>query len=145
MGLADRFREYAQAFEEAYADDDWSRLEAHFTEHAVYDGGEGPDTVARGRDAVLERLKGGVDAFDRRFDERRLRIVEEPKEESGRVRVKLELECTKSGLPPCVVSCTETAEFEGDRIAELRDEFDSEALAALETWMSRHGAALQDE
>ncbi len=145
MGLADRFREYAQAFEDTYADDDWSRLEAYFTEDAVYDGGEGPDAVARGRDAVLARLKGGVDTFDRRFDTRELRFVDEPEEESGRVRVKLELECTKSGLPPCVIRCTETAEFEGDRIARLRDEFDGEALAAMEAWLSRHGAALQDE
>jgi hypothetical protein len=51
MGLVDRYREYAQAFEDAYADDDWSRLEAYFTEDAVYDGGEGPDAVARGRGA----------------------------------------------------------------------------------------------
>jgi len=145
MGLADRFREYAQAFEDAYADDDWSRLEAYFTEDAVYDGGEGPDAVVRGRGPLLERLKGGVDAFDRRFDTRQLRIVDEPQEQSGRVRVKLELECAKSGLPAFTISCTETAEFEGDRIVLLCDEFDDEMIAAMDDWMSRHGAALQDE
>jgi len=145
MGLADRFREYAQAFEDACADDDWSRLEAYFTEDAVYDGGEGPDAVVRGRGPLLARLKGGVDAFDRRFDTRQLRFVDEPQEDSGRVRVKLELACAKSSLPTCTISCTETAEFEGDRIALLRDEFDDEVLAAMDAWMSRHGAALQDE
>jgi hypothetical protein len=145
MGLVDRYREYAQAFEDAYADDDWSRLEAYFTEDAVYDGGEGPDAVARGRGAVLERLKGGVDAFDRRFDARELRFVDEPKEESGRVRVELALECTKSGLPPCAMTCTETARFEGDRIAELRDEFDGATRTALDSWLNEHGSFLQDE
>jgi hypothetical protein len=145
MGLADRYREYAQAFEDTYADDDWSRLAAYFTEDAVYDGGEGPDAVARGRGALLARLKSGVDAFDRRFDARKLRFLEEPKQEAGRVHARLELECTKSGAPPCVIACTETAEFEGDRIRELRDEFDSAELATMETWMSQHGAFLQDE
>ena len=145
MRLTDRFREYAQAFEDACADDDWSRLEAYFTEDAVYDGGEGPDAVVRGRGPLLERLKAGVDAFDRRFDTRQLRFVDEPQEQSGRVRVKLELECAKSGLPSCTISCTETAEFEDDRIKDLRDEFDDETLAALDAWMSRHGDALQDE
>jgi hypothetical protein len=145
MGLADRYREYAQAFEDAYADDDWSRLEAYFTEDAVYDGGEGPDAVVRGRGPLLERLKAGVDAFDRRFDTRQLRFVDGPKEDSGRVRVKWEFECTKSGLPALVICGAETAEFEGDRIKLLRDEFDAEARAVLEAWTSRHGAFLRDE
>ena len=142
MGLADRFRAYAQAFEDAYADDDWTRLEAYFTDDAIYDGGEGPDAVARGREAVLARLKAGVDAFDRRFDSRALRLVGDPREEPGRVRAKLEPVCKKSGLPDCVISCTETADFEVDRIAALRDVFDAEELAAIEAWISRHGARL---
>jgi hypothetical protein len=145
MGLADRYREYAQAFEDAYADDDWSRLEAYFTEDAVYDGGEGPDDVVRGRGPLLERLKAGVDAFDRRFDTRQLRFVDGPKEDSGRVRVKWEFEGTKSGLPALVICGTETAEFEGDRIKLLRDEFDAEARAVVEAWINRHGAFLRDE
>ena len=66
MGIADRYRAYAEAFEESLVDDDWSRIEPFFTEDAVYQGE--PD--ARGRDAVLAKLKGGVDAFDRRMDSR---------------------------------------------------------------------------
>jgi hypothetical protein len=144
MGLADRYCEYAQAFEDAYADDDWSRLEAFFTEDAVYDGGEGPDDVARGRGQLLERLKANVDAFDRRFDTRQFRFVDSPKEDSGRVRVKWEFVCTKSGLPAYAMSGTETAEFEGDRIKLLRDEYDDGVLASAEAWMSQHGAFLRD-
>ncbi len=144
MGLADRYREYAQAFEDAYADDDWSRLEAYFTEDAVYDGGEGPDDVVRGRGPLLERLKANVDAFDRRFDTRQFRFVDGPKEDSGRVRVKWEFECTKSGLPAYAMSGTETAEFEGVRIKLLRDEYDDGVLASTEAWLSQHGAFLRD-
>ena len=31
------FMEYAAAFEQTYVDDDWSRLEPFFSEHAVYE------------------------------------------------------------------------------------------------------------
>lgn len=145
MGIADRYCEYAQAFEEAYEDDDWSRLEAYFTEDAVYDGGEGPDAAVGGRAALLARLKSGVDAFDRRFDTRQLRFVDTPREDSGRVFVKWELRCAKSGLPELVISGAETAEFEGDRIKLLRDEFDAEARAGMEKWMGEYGAFLHGE
>ena len=35
MGMIDRFVAYAGAFEEAYASDDWLKLEPFFTEDAV--------------------------------------------------------------------------------------------------------------
>jgi hypothetical protein len=50
---------------------------------------------------------------------------------------------TKAGLPDLVISGVETAVYEGDQIALLRDSFDPEAQKALEQWMARHGAALQ--
>ena len=55
MGILERYQAYADAFEQSYEDDDWSRIEQYFTEDAVYEGE--PD--ARGRDAVLAKLKGG--------------------------------------------------------------------------------------
>ncbi|MEJ2088255.1 MAG: hypothetical protein P8Y69_07240, partial [Gammaproteobacteria bacterium] len=61
MGIVDRYLAYADAFEQSYEDDDWSRIEQYFTEDAVYDG----DPPAEGRAAVLAKLKGGVDTFDR--------------------------------------------------------------------------------
>ena len=67
MGIQDRYQAYADAFEESFVDDDWSRIEQYFTEDAVY---EGDPEDARGRAAVLAKLKGGVDAFDRKMDKR---------------------------------------------------------------------------
>ena len=67
MSILDRCLAYADAFEESFEDDDWSRIEPFFTEDAVYEGG--PED-AHGRDAVLAKLKGGVDAFDRNMDSR---------------------------------------------------------------------------
>ena len=67
MSILDRYRAYADAFEVSYEDDDWSRIEPFFTEDAVY---EGDPEDAQGRDAVLAKLKGGVDGFDRNMDSR---------------------------------------------------------------------------
>ena len=38
MSIKDRYQAYADAFEESYVDDDWSRMEQYFTEDAVYEG-----------------------------------------------------------------------------------------------------------
>ena len=72
MGMIDHYLAYAAAFEEAYASDDWARLEPFFTEDAVYDfiapapfGG-----TYEGRAAVLAQFKASVNGFDRRSDAR---------------------------------------------------------------------------
>jgi hypothetical protein len=50
---------------------------------------------------------------------------------------------TKDGCPDLVISGSETAVFEGDRIALLRDDFDSDTQAAMGVWMADHGAKLR--
>jgi hypothetical protein len=50
---------------------------------------------------------------------------------------------TKSGCPDLAISGVETAVFEGDRIALLRDAFDPEAQKNMGQWMAQHGAKLQ--
>ena len=50
---------------------------------------------------------------------------------------------TKAGAPDLVISGKETAIFEGDRIARLRDDFDPDAQKAMGEWMAAHGASLQ--
>jgi hypothetical protein len=138
MSILDRYRAYADAFEESYVDDDWSRIAPFFAEQAVYEG----DPDARGRDAVLAKLKNGVDGFDRRMDSR-TPDFETPSVEGDTLTMRWKVTYTKSGLPDLVISGVETAVFEGDQIALLRDSFDPEAQKALEQWMAQHGAALQ--
>ena len=138
MSIQDRYQAYADAFEESYVDDDWSRIEQYFTENAVYDG----DPDARGRDAVVAKLRGGVDAFDRKMD-KRTPDFRTPSIEGNTLEMKWTVTYQKAGAPDLVISGVETAVFEGDRIAHLRDDFDPEAQKAMGEWMAKHGAKLQ--
>ena len=138
MSILDRYQAYADAFEESFVDDDWSRVGPYFTENAVYEG----DPDARGRAAVLAKLKGGVDDFDRRMDSR-TPDFQQPTVDGNTLTMKWQVTYTKAGRPDLVISGVETALFEGDQIALLRDKFDPEAEQGMQKWMAEHGAALQ--
>ncbi len=139
MSIADRYRAYAEAFEESYQDDDWSRIEPFFTEEAVY---EGAPEDAHGRDAVLAKLKNGVDGFDRKMDSR-TPDFQTPTVDGNTLTMIWKVTYTKAGCPDLVISGREIAVFEDDRIALLRDDFDPEAEKAMGEWMAAHGAKLQ--
>ncbi len=134
MSILDRFQAYADAFEESYEDDDWSRIEEFFTEDAVYEG----DPDARGRDAVLAKMKNDVDTFDRKMD-RRILSLQTPTVDDDTLTIRFAVTYEKAGAPDLKISGIETAVFVGDRIARLRDQFDPEAEKALEAWMAKHG------
>ncbi len=137
MSIRDRYQAYADAFEESYADDDWSRIEQYFTEDAVYEG----DPDARGREAVLAKLKGGVDSFDRKMD-KRTPDFNTPTVEGNTLEMRWTVTYQKAGAPDLVISGVESAVFEGDRSVLLRDDFDPEAQKAMGEWMANHGAKL---
>ena len=141
MSILDRYQAYADAFEESFEDDDWSRIEPYFTEDAVY---EGDPEDAQGRDAVLVKLKNGVDTFDRNMDSR-TPDFEPPTVDGNTLRMRWSVTYTKAGAPDLVLSGLETATFEGDRIARLRDDFDPETQKAMGEWMAAHGALLQGD
>jgi hypothetical protein len=134
MSILERYGAYADAFERSFEDDDWSRIEEFFTEGAVYEG----DPDAEGREAVLAKLKSGVDAFDRRMDSR-TPDFETPSVDGDTLEMKWRVTYTKAGAPDLVISGIELAIFEGDRIARLRDVMDPEALKNMGQWMAAHG------
>jgi len=138
MSILDRYQAYADAFEESYVDDDWSRIEQYFTEDAVY---EGDPEDARGREAVLAKLKGGVDAFDRKMD-KRSPDFQAPTVDGNTLVANWTVTYEKAGAPDLVISGVETAVFEGDRIARLRDDFDPAAQKAMGEWMAAHAGLL---
>jgi hypothetical protein len=138
MSIVDRYRAYADAFEESLVDDDWSRIEPFFTEDAVYAGG---DEDARGRDQLLAKLKSGVDAFDRRMDSR-APDFQTPTVDGDTLTMHWTVTYTKEGCPDLVISGVETAVFEGDRIQRLRDDFAPESAKSMGEWMAAHGSKL---
>ncbi len=138
MAILERYLEYADAFEKSFADDDWSHVEPYFTADAVYEG----DPPANGRAAVLAKFKNGVDAFDRRMDSR-TPTFQTPVVEGNTLTMKWKVTYTKKGVPDLVISGVETAEFNGERIARLRDDFDPGAQKSMGEWMAEHGKALQ--
>jgi hypothetical protein len=139
--ILDRYQAYADAFEESFEDDDWTRIEPYFTENAVYEGD--PDDAV-GRDAVLEKMKGGVDSFDRNMDSR-VPNFETPTVDGNTLRMKWAVTYTKAGAPDLVISGVEFATFDGDRIARLRDVLDPEAQEKMGEWMAANGALLQGD
>ena len=134
MSIAERFQAYAEAFEQSYVDDDWSRLEQYFTDDAVYE-------EAEGRSAVLEKLKGSVNSLDRRMDSR-TPDFQTPTVDGDTLAFNWTVTYTKASCPDLVISGSETAVFEGDRISLLRDDFDADTEAAMAAWMEAHGAKL---
>ncbi len=138
MSIRDRYLAYADAFEQTYVDDDWSRLAQYFTADAVYEG----EPLASGRDALLARLKNSVNGFDRRMDSRTVEF-ETPMVEGNELRVRWKGTYTKRGLPDLVISGVEIAEFRDAAIARLRGEFDPGAEKTMRDWMAQHGKALQ--
>ncbi len=138
MSIRERYQAYADAFEESYVDDDWSRIEQYFTEDAVYEG----DPEAIGRAAVLAKLKSGVDAFDRKMDTR-TPDFQTPSVEGNTLEMLWTVTYQKAGAPDLKISGRETAVFEGECISRLRDDFDPEAEKAMGEWMAEHGAKLE--
>jgi ketosteroid isomerase-like protein len=138
VNLVDRFLAYADAFEKTLTDDDWSRLAPYFTADAVLDN----EPVARGRDAVLAKLKSGVEEFDRRMDSRTLDL-HSPSVDGDTVTVQWTCRFTKAGVPDLVLTGSEMARFDGDRIARMWDVLAPGVEATMGRWLAEHGAALQ--
>jgi len=141
MSITDRYLAYAEDFERTYEDNDWKRLEPYFTEDAAYRPQGTVDSEVAGRDAMLERLKAGIDMFDRLMDSRTLHF-DPPSESGDQVTVTWKGTYTKAGVPDIEISGTETATFRDDRICLLSDEFDPTAQKNLEAWLAEHGAKL---
>jgi ketosteroid isomerase-like protein len=143
MSIADTYSAYAQAFEETFEDDDWSRLEPFFTPDAVYLPGDGKEI--RGRQDVLDYLRNSLDTFDRQFDTRRVELVSQPAVTSDQVTIQWQATYEKEGLPDVVLRGSETATFAGNAISRLEDSLADGVAESLQAWISEYGEMLGDE
>jgi len=141
-----RFSQYAEAFEVAFGDDNWSALEPFFTEEAVYETiAEGPFAARHERrDAVLKAFRQSVDSFDRRFDRRRAEIGEGPEEREGAVWMRWRVTYQVAGAPDFVLEGEERAWFDGRKISRLEDRIVSDATRNnVLAFMAEHGSKLR--
>ena len=145
MSIIKRFGAYAEAFEQAYASDDWSVLEQYFTEDAVYNFIAAPPLGGRheGRATILRDFQSAVNGFDRRFTSRRVELVEGPLEKDGDVWMKWAAIYTLDGAPECRMEGEERAVFEGDRISLLEDSVTDAEGQRLGAYMEAHGDKLK--
>jgi len=138
MNLTERFEAYAAAFEETFADDDWSRLEPYFTEDTVYDiKGEDPFRArVEGRAEVLAHLKESLNGFDRLFDKRELVLRSGPRADGDTVEILWKATYGKDGAPDLTIQGSERASFRGDRIVLLEDVFEPGSAKAVGDYMA---------
>jgi hypothetical protein len=134
-----RFIEYAAAFEQTFADDDWARLKPYFAVDAVYAvTGEAPlGGRWEGRKQVLERLRESVNELDRKFDERRIEPVGTPKIGINSFEMRWRGTYRKAGCSDLVFEGTECATFEGERILLLEDAIEDGADRRIRDYMAR--------
>jgi predicted ester cyclase len=141
-----RLFEYMRDFEMAYLLGDWSVLERHFHEDAVHqiDGGGLPiGTGGVGRAAVIDGLRGGVDAIDRRFDVRIAEIVEGPQTRDDGVWMRFALTLRRAGIPDLVIHGEHVTEIRGDRIISLREKVAAGEPARVAAFLAEHESALR--
>ena len=145
MSLIDRFNQYADAFEMFFESGDPKVLEPYFAEEAVYEIQADPPFAARheGRDKIIQGLSDSVDSFDKRFEQRKLEIVDGPTEHDRNVWIRWRVTYSSPGIPPLAMSGEETATFEGDRIVHLEDRVPPDVVQAIFAWMSKHESSLQ--
>ncbi len=142
MNPFEAFMSYAAAFEKSFADDDWTRLEAHFTPEATYTiEGEPYACVLTGPDAIFAGMKKSLDGFDRRYTGRELAMTDGPHIGEDTLRAGWSVTYTREGWTPFVLRGHSTASFASDgRITALVDAFDAGAIGELDAWRRENGA-----
>jgi hypothetical protein len=140
--VLERFLAYAADFEKTLADDDWSRLEKHFRDDAVYrveSGSFGCELT--GRDAIFAGMKKSLDGFDRKFTSRDI-ATESPKVEGDEMTVSWTVTYHQDGLPDFVLPGRSRARLDDGGIALLVDSYDEGIEKDLEDWTRQAGVRL---
>jgi hypothetical protein len=144
MGMIERFKEYTDVLEEAYHEDDWSRLAPYFAENATYRSYYGADLEVTGRDGVLKQICSDAESFDRKFDSRRVEYFDGPREERGGIFTMWRVTYSKTGAPDLVLTGNEIATYIGDEITLLEGHYLPETFAEFGSWMTEHGSFMYE-
>ena len=143
MFYVERFAAYAATFEKAFESGDFSLLEPHFTEDAVYDVGTtllGP--AVEGREAIFAHFDASTRGFDKCFETRTLNRLEGPTEKGDSVWIHGSVIYSAAGVPDLVLDLEETAYFDGDRIERLEDRYTKEMEEKFLQYVDDYGKKL---
>ncbi len=143
MDIIKIFENFAADFEVTVADDDWSRLEKYLADDATYLSVEDPDSICKGRDAIIAYLKEDVTNFDRRFDTRTLVALTSPIVERNRLSRKWRCTYTLTGAPDLVAEGEARYRFEDNLIKEIEEQATTDSMQKFEQWMQDYGDRLR--
>ena len=141
------FMDYAAAFEQTYADDDWSRLTGFFPEDTTYEVLGGPMACKiTGREAVFAGLKKSLDGLDRRCDERKLELTDGPNlvdaGETAEVSLAWSVVYQYKEAPKVSLPGRSIFNIANGVIVAMRDEYDDGEMQAVGAWMLEYGEGL---
>lgn len=144
MSTCSKFIQYAMAFEQAAATDQWSLLEPLFADdalHVVNDGGPFAGTD-RGPAAVVAGLRRVVHGIDRRFDARIPEIIEGPELRGDGVWMRFRLRLRRAGLPDFLVDGEHLTVHRGGKIVEFHETLAPGHGERATAYLQQHDAAL---
>jgi ketosteroid isomerase-like protein len=138
------FLRYAQAFEQTYADDDWSRLDEFLAPDVVYRvlGTDGWDCVVEGRQAVYAAIRKFLDGFDRHCTRRVSPGSAPPSVEGDCLRVTGSATYRRGDSDELVLDMELMAEFRDGAIVALSDVYPVATVRRMTPWMARFGQGL---
>ena len=141
------FMDYASAFEETYADDDWSRLTRFFPEGATYEVRGGPLACKiTGRDEVFAGLKKSLNGLDRRCNDRKLELTDGPNivdaGEGAEISLGWNVIYQYKEAPKVTLPGRSVFNIADGVIVAMRDEYDDEEMQAVGAWMLEYGEGL---
>ena len=140
--LAD-FGRFALAFEQSFANHDWTAVAEHVTDDLVWivRGPHEPLAGAFvGRDAAIAAVDESCAAFDRRFDRREPKILVGPTPIPGGVHLTWEVTYSRAGVAPFVLRGEEWDFFRDGKLALHRENIHN--LDDAFAFLARHDAAL---
>jgi hypothetical protein len=143
MPILESFLRYAADFEQTLVDDDWTRLERHFSDDAVYRvEGEPFGCELEGPRAIFAGMKKSLDGFDRAFSRREIALSGEPEIAGDELRIGWTVTYHEDGWPSFVLRGRTFARMHDDRIALLVDSYDERVPGELAEWSRQSGAQL---
>jgi hypothetical protein len=140
-----QFAAYAMAFEQTFADDDWSRLTPHLApdaEHEVFGGGP-LAWHAVGRAELIADQKRNVEDMDRRFDLRIPEVVAGPDVRDGVVWMDWRLTLRRAGIPDLVVEGSHGTWHRDGVITRIEERVSDAVGERVAAYLAKHDAALK--